>query len=82
MQKQVAVATNQSLPLAYWEGMIFPNIFWSETKDSAPPLLNDNYVLNQLGFASLMDHDCSDNQIVAATESNHSDNQIVATIKS
>ena len=88
LQKQVAVATNQSLPLIYWEGMLFPNIFWSETKDSAPvgslpsALLNDNYVLNQLRFASLMDHDRSDNQIVAATKSNHSDNQIVATIKS
>ena len=62
LQKQVAVATNQSLPLIYWEGMLFPNIFWSESKDSAPigslpsALLNDNYVLNQLGFASLMDH--------------------------
>ena len=71
LQKQVAVAKDQSLPLVYLEGMLFPNIFWSEEKDFAltgslpSALLNDNYTLNQLGFASLMDHfrcrltDCS-----------------------
>ena len=62
LQRLVSKFPGDSLPLAYPEGMLFSDIFFSETDDNAvigsmpSAMLNCDKVLGSMGFSSLEDH--------------------------
>ena len=62
LQKIVATATGQSIPLLYPEAMLFPSIFWNQQSDGsydgAIPigLWNGNQTANEFGYATLAEH--------------------------
>lgn len=61
LQRLVATADNDSIPLIYPESTLFPDIFWSSTVDGSMigaipnAFLKDNSTLNNLGIAPLFE---------------------------
>ena len=61
LQRLVAAGEKQSVPLLFWEGSIFTDIFWADTTDQSivgslpTAFLADNKTLNANGCAGLRD---------------------------